>query len=167
MKSVKFLLLISLPFISNCSSIPEIKPYQAPELTVEDVLDRNNDDGVFDDFQPGTAISEVDAETENERNSSVAESDVLKITEIKDEAPIESIEPVLEQTKQRKTASVFKNGFYVFSKNCSMKSQPNDDSQDVGNVSAGKKLWLDGVNGEWLKAYKKAGTVYIPSDCIR
>lgn len=71
--------------------------------------------------------------------------------------------------KTRKVASVkksFKSGLYRFKKNCTMFSKPNQSSSKQGSISSGKKLWIDPHNSGWHKAYKKSGTVYIPSSCL-
>ncbi|MCJ8276314.1 MAG: hypothetical protein MJK18_05710 [Bdellovibrionales bacterium] len=79
-----------------------------------------------------------------------------------------TVPPVAKKkVKKRKAASVaFKSGMHKFKKKCTMFTQPNKTSSPNGVVKAGRKLWVDGHNANWRKAYKKSGTVYIHKSCL-
>jgi hypothetical protein len=75
--------------------------------------------------------------------------------------------PSIPAQRQPSNAKAFKAGMHNFSKNCTMFTQPDSNSGTQGQVSAGKKLWVDGHSSQWHKVYKQSGAVYIPADCIQ
>jgi hypothetical protein len=75
--------------------------------------------------------------------------------------------PAKTAQRQPSHAKTFKAGMHNFSKNCTMFTQPDSNSGTQGQVSAGKKLWVDGHSSQWHKVYKQSGAVYIPADCIQ
>lgn len=178
------LAIMSGLFLVNCSSIPEIQPYQEKkELTIEDVREASGfyKDTEFD--EPTTPIADSeDAASEKADKMAVTEEPfdepaqpdpepiaepVMKKEVVKKVAVVEKVREPKSPKTARHQASSFKNGMHVFAQNCAMKSKPDSGSADAGQVQAGKKLWLDSHNGQWLKAYKKSGTVYIPVDCVK
>lgn len=167
--SVIMMSVFATLFLINCSTHPEIKPYEDSILDSEASSDEELpygqaiSDSVFND----TSITATDD------NSSVPtefDDRIDAATEEETPAPKEQVVVKKESAPQRAPASVKpsgKNGFYTFSADCVMKSEPNDASSDVGNVSKGKKLWLDKHDSTWFKAFKKSGTVYVPSSCVK
>lgn len=181
-----------LPFIQNCASAPEIKPAEElPPYTVEQLQgsSETRDEvfqiepiGMSENEDPSKIAEDIALEDEALQASDEAEKLVIK-----DEPSDVAMEPkeleeenivmaaakpkvkVNAKKESRAIASVsqFKNGFHKFAKNCMMKSEPNSGSADAGSVNAGKKLWLDSHDGQWFKAYKKSGAVYIPANCIK
>jgi len=114
--------------------------------------------------EPVKAVASKDEPKEVENIKLVEEKTAVE------EAPAveKAVAPkAVKKTATRHQASVFKSGLHTFSQTCSMKSKPSDSGADEGTVQAGKKLWLDAHNGEWLKAYKKSGPVYVSADCIK
>lgn len=85
----------------------------------------------------------------------------------------ESLEEAGQQAQQTlvsgrlPSSKKFKSGMYKFSKECTMYSEPRTFSREAGSIPAGRKLWIDPHDQDWLKAYKKSGTVYIPADCLK
>ncbi len=159
MKTQNYIILLSsLIFTTQlgCSTHPEIKPFEAPtpqELALENT-DSSQENIELPDSEDGLL---EDAE--------------LPLEEPKQVATVEPVEtkkaPVAKVEKNRVPASAAKNGYFVFASACDMKSSPSADSKSVGNVSKGKKLWLDSHNASWFKAYKKSGTAYISADCVK
>jgi hypothetical protein len=147
------LVFLTIPFITNCSSHPDIVPYEAPNMSRED-NDRASaiaNDSVFED-----AI-------QSEKPFDLA-LDQPQMAETA--APLEA--PISPPHHHRRAASSrFTNGYYVFSRDCVMRTNPNAGSVGAGQVVAGKKLWLDVYDGQWLKAYKKSGTFYVPTSCVK
>ncbi|MBY0316024.1 MAG: hypothetical protein K2Q26_10915 [Bdellovibrionales bacterium] len=177
--SVKFaFILSSAAVITNCSSIPEmeIKPYAMPGYTVEELQGSESDrDSIFQ-IEPMTdTVTQAEKElapVNEEPSPEIALDPVPKVEEEMSEELDSTPAPSPKKKKSeksaaRKQASVFKNGFYTFSSSCQMKTQPDESSPDAGAVTEGKKLWLDSHNPQWLKAYKKAGTVYVPASCVQ
>lgn len=166
--SVIMMSVFAALFLVNCSTHQEIKPYEDTTL----------DEAAADEELPyGQAISDSVfsdtsvASTDDDSNVPTEFDDRIDSAE-EEEAPAPKKEVVVkkEVSSKRAPASVTpagKNGFYTFSADCIMKSEPNDASSDVGNVSKGKKLWLDKHDATWFKAFKKSGTVYVPSSCVQ
>ncbi len=166
MKSLLFA-VTALVWTVGCSSIPEIKPYESKEYTVEEVSKNNgfdyDSDPLFQE-EPTTPLADDDSsESASPEPDVQLQPEALALKEPKKAA--EKVEKIVKPS--RKPSSPFKNGFYTFSQNCTMRSKPSDSGAEAGSVQAGKKLWLDQHNGEWLKAYKKAGTVYVSADCVK
>jgi hypothetical protein len=161
--SVITISLFAALFLVNCSTHPEIKPYE--ETTFDEEASSN------EELPYGQAISDS---VFNDTTVAASNDDSIVPTEFDDRIDSvdeeETLAPKKEVSSQRAPASVKpsgKNGFYTFSADCVMKSGPSDTSSDVGNVSKGKKLWLDKHDGTWFKAFKKSGTVYVPSSCVQ
>lgn len=172
-----FFIISNLVFLTNCSSHPEIKPYEPTyvkeysayenELSAEassdpafrdNTLAVNDDDDIEDSDVPTEFDDKIDmAETPKKAAVTITQSQPV----VKKDAPAKE-----KASADRKPASNTKNGFYNLSSNCMMKSQPDAGSEDMGSASSGKKLWLDVHDNNWFKAYKKSGTVYISSSCV-
>lgn len=60
----------------------------------------------------------------------------------------------------------FKNGMYRVTTKCSMRSKASTQSKKMGEVSKGKKLWMENHNTGWVKIFKKSGPVYISKKCL-
>lgn len=73
-----------------------------------------------------------------------------------------------EKKESKKVASVagFKSGMYPVSSNCTMREKPNKNAKSMGTVDAGKKLWMEKHNDEWVKVFKKSGPVYLNKVCL-
>lgn len=157
--------LIAIPFLTNCSSHPEIVPYDSrrvTELNVDEVSEAIANDSVFEDAVRSGKPFDLDAETPQ-----MAET--VASLEAPSAQAMHTL-PVVEEVKAppaRRPASALTNGYYVFSRDCVMRTEPDAGSSGAGQVALGKKLWLDVHNSQWLKAYKKAGTVYVPSSCVK
>lgn len=150
--------------ITACSNHPEIKPYEAPQIQ-ELAVDESSNDLELPDSADGFL---EDADVSGEE--SPAERVAVKEQVIEEKATPEKVITKIEKkqdVKNRAPASALKNGYYTTSEVCDMKASPSEKSASVGNVSKGKKLWLDAHNGSWLKAYKKKGTAYIPAHCVQ
>jgi len=170
--------LFATPILMNCSSLNEIKPYEVPTIDPADADLVNydpKDDSVFKDevdLEDATLTPESDESTTASNESSdesskeePRESDSLTLVDSgEQETKIEK--PSKPVRKPASHSGKMKSGMHTFTSECGMKTAPNSDSKDAGIVPAGKKLWLDVHNSEWLKAYKKAGTVYVPSQCV-
>lgn len=165
------LVLIMTPFVSNCSSIPEIQSYETPGYTVEQLQGSSEPrDAVFqiepidmNDSEEPAEISEneaVEQEAEQAASAIIDESEPVNL----EEAPAMS-SPKKKVSRGIASAPV-KNGFYTFKNSCTMKAEADSASSDVGQVNAGKKLWLDHHDSQWFKVYKKSGTAYISANCI-
>lgn len=155
-------------FLVNCSTHPEIKPYEETsmeETSTEESLPYGQaiSDSVFSDSTiaasddssvPTEFDDRIDSADEDEELSPAPKKEVV----VKKEVKLKS---------NRVPASVKGGGMKTFSSDCIMKSEPNDASENVGNVAKGKKLWLDTHDATWFKAYKKSGTVYVPSSCVQ
>lgn len=168
MKIQKYISTLAIVMISlslGCSTHPEIKPYQADnqELTVEEP--RTSADTVELPEVDDGFVEDADLSADEEKSEvAVNEKAPTPLPKIEQEAPKEVVK---KEAKTRTPASALKNGFFVFADNCDMKASPKNSSKSVGNVSKGKKLWLDVHNSSWLKAYKKSGTVFVSSDCVK
>jgi len=68
--------------------------------------------------------------------------------------------------KKRRPAS-FRQGFKTLSEKCELHASPNKTSQVLLSTPAGKKLWLEGHNANWYKAYHKGGFGYFSADCFQ
>ncbi len=183
MKTQKYILitLASLYLTTTaCSSHPEIKPYEAPQsqdLAVDETNSSANDlelpdsaDGFLEDSDVSEEAPAVQVAEREETVAPLAKVEKMKVETAKPETKkvVQKVAQKAEtKQKERAPASVLKNGYYTTSETCDMKASPSDKSASVGNVSKGKKLWLDAHNGTWLKAYKKKGTAYIPAHCVK
>lgn len=80
----------------------------------------------------------------------------------------EKSEKAKASKKDKKVASVsgFKSGMYPVSTNCTMRAKPNKSAKSMGTVDAGKKLWMEKHNDEWVKVFKKSGPVYLNKVCL-
>ncbi len=85
-----------------------------------------------------------------------------------DPLPVETLESETEQPVEKvaKKMPPFKNGMYRVSVNCTMRSKPSTKSAKAGTVNKGKKLWMEAHNTNWVKVFKKSGTVYINRLCL-
>jgi hypothetical protein len=162
---LRLLAIVSLvtPLLINCSTLPEIEPYspeKPQDAQAEDALPYGQ--AISDNVFKEDSMTEDGEEENSDDDDSYAMEDAQIDTETEELAP----QPV-KKTSRSIASATFKNGFYTFSSQCAMKVKPDENSAEAGNVQAGKKLWLDGHNGEWLKAYKKSGTVFVPSHCVK
>lgn len=150
----------------GCSTHPEIKPYEAQqELAVDDSSTNKESLDLPEDADGFIEDADLPAE---ENTVQVAQSNEVSTPE--KVAPVAKAPPVVKDKKEkmnRVPASTLKNGFFVFANDCEMKSAPGKNGSSVGSVSKGKKLWLDVHNSSWLKAYKKNGTAYVPTSCVK
>jgi hypothetical protein len=150
-------IFLSIPFITNCSSHPEIVPYEAPSISREDNSRASAiaNDSVFEDaIQSGKPFDLA------------LDQPQMAETAAPLEMPVAPPPPPSPQPRRAASAPLT-NGYYVFSRDCVMRTNPNAGSVGAGHVVAGKKLWLDVYDGQWLKAYKKSGTFYVPTSCIK
>lgn len=153
-------------FLANCSTHPEIKPYEdngaVEETSAEEALPygQSISDSVFSE----STVAYDDGEVPTEFDDSIDTADMPE-----EVAPATKQVAVKKPEKKntRAPASSGKSGMRTFSADCIMKSQPDDASENMGNVTKGKKLWLDQHSATWFKAYKKSGTVYVPSSCVQ
>lgn len=170
MKTQKYTLITLVSFYLSttaCSNHPEIKPYEAPQIQ-ELAVDETSNDLELPDSADGL-LEDADVSEEAPSERVVAKEQVVeeKVTQEKVVVPVAKVEKKKEIKTERAPASALKNGYYTTSESCDMKASPSEKSASVGNVSKGKKLWLDAHNGSWLKAYKKKGTAYIPAHCVK
>lgn len=153
-------------FLISCSTHPEIKPYESTDAQEEAAPDeqlpygQSISDSVFSD----STVAYDDSEVPTEFDDSI---DMAEESEPPVEAPKKKVAEAKKSTSSRAPASNGKSGMRTFSADCQMKTQPDDASADAGSVNKGKKLWLDQHNATWFKAYKKSGTVYVPSSCVQ
>jgi hypothetical protein len=160
------LLILSVaPLLANCSSHPEIKPYEAPEVRQEDFTKSTlANDAVFEEaISSGQPFDMTSGDIPMDTPSAIAPEKPL---------PVATETPALEPEKvkpspTRHSASQLKNGYYIFASDCVMRASPDAGSVGAGQVAAGKKLWLDVHSPQWLKAYKKSGPVYISASCVK
>ena len=47
-----------------------------------------------------------------------------------------------------------------------MKKDASDDSEKVGFIKKGKKLWVDKHDDNWGKVYRKSGHAFVPRHCF-
>ena len=61
------------------------------------------------------------------------------------------------------------SGIYVVTKErCPMSREPASESPVVLTVKAEKKIWVEEVDGQWVRAFNKAGEPgYIQRDCVK
>lgn len=165
MKQLLFSIFLSSAIL-NCSTHPEIKPYDNAENNSLDLNEEkkpllsdsifNNDTLALDDeyYDDSETPTEFD-----DRIDMVGQSTDLQ-------APVEK-KNIKVHSPQRSVASTSQNGFYRFTKDCEMKSSPEEAATDAGHIPHGKRLWLDVHNAQWFKAYKKSGTVYVSTHCVQ
>ncbi|MCC6137716.1 MAG: hypothetical protein IT287_03735 [Bdellovibrionaceae bacterium] len=171
MKLSKFFMSVfATLLLTNCSTHPEIKPYEEPkeEAAVEESLPYGQaiSDSVFSD----SLETDSSMPTEFDDRVDMAEEDEATPAKevLEKEVPVKKTIVVQKAPKAgRQPASAGKGGMFTFKADCVMKTQPDDASENAGSVSAGKKLWLDTHDATWFKAYKKSGTVYVPSTCVQ
>lgn len=161
-----FMSVAATLFLANCSTHQEIKPYESKNAQEESSLEeslpygQSISDSVFNDST--VAYDDEEVPTEFDDSIDTAEH------EVEDEAPVKKVVVIKSEVKNKRSpASSGKNGMRAFSADCMMKAQPDDASANMGSVSKGKKLWLDQHSATWFKAYKKSGTVYVPSSCVQ
>lgn len=163
MKTQKYILIFAAAIFNfnlACSNHPEIKPYEAEspqELAVNENAAKEDIDELPDSADGFVEDAELPEETEKP----------VEVAKVEEPKPVETKKAEVKKTSSRAPASVAKSGYFVFAENCDMKSSPKSSSKSVGSVSKGKKLWLDVHSDGWLKAYKKKGTAYVSSDCVK
>ena len=69
--------------------------------------------------------------------------------------------------QKRVSASTFTQGMYDFPSDCQMRNEPNSAGASAGTVRAGKRLWVEPLDANWHKVYKKNGAVFISADCLK
>lgn len=75
--------------------------------------------------------------------------------------------PDVSKSRQREMSSLpFKQGMYDFLSNCQMREEAHSNGAPSGQIRAGKTLWVEPFNGNWLRVYKKSGPVYISRSCL-
>lgn len=76
-----------------------------------------------------------------------------------------------EITKTRKPASLEKaaQGSYVVTREpCPMKREPASEGASMLTVKAGKRVWIEEVDAEWVRAFNKAGEPgYLNRNCLK
>ncbi len=165
-KYLSIVAFLALHVSFGCSTHPEIKPYESQqELAVDD----SSNDKESLDLPDGADGFVEDAELPEEEKS-------VEVVNVEEKAAPEKVASVAKapevvkskkEKSERAPASNLKNGFFVFANDCEMKSSPGKNGSAVGSVSKGKKLWLDVHNTSWLKAYKKNGTAYVSTSCVK
>jgi len=84
-------------------------------------------------------------------------------------AESEKIKPAADK-KSRKPASVSQVGVghFVRTKDaCPMLRQPASDSEEMLTVKPAKKIWVEDVDANWVKAFNKEGEPgFIQKDCL-
>jgi|GEM_PF-2931566 len=109
----------------------------------------------------------LDLETDSDSAGTAAEADV-SFGENEDAPQIGQEYPTLPAMPTRETSAVgFKQGMYDFGEDCQMREDPAANGTPAGMVRAGKKLWVEPVDNNWLRVYKKAGPVFISRDCLQ
>lgn len=84
-----------------------------------------------------------------------------------DEAGYQIIDLEINQPEisGERTAS-FKNGMKSFSRDCNMRRSATTNSDIVGQISSGKRLWVDNYSDRWAKVYRKSGPAYVSKVCL-
>lgn len=166
-KYISIIAFLALQVSFGCSTHPEIKPYEPQqELAVDDSLSSKESLELPDGADGFVEDAEL---PEEEKTVEVAQAEEKSSPE-QVTPPVAKSPKVIKDKKEkteRTPASNLKNGFFVFANDCEMKSAPGKNGSSVGSVSKGKKLWLDVHNASWLKAYKKNGTAYVSTSCVK
>lgn len=164
------LLVVSLA-LANCSSSSNVSEESEVGAAHEPVSLSSYDKAIFemdaDDNASEDIAANEESEEESEPNNDEVAADNFAVDVDATTAETDSEESAV--APQRETASYnsdFKAGMHKFTQKCNMKSEPSESGKNAGSVSAGKKLWLDNHDGQWVKAYKKSGTVYINKNCL-
>ena len=95
------------------------------------------------------------------------QEEALAAVEEKLEEAEQVAEEIAEGVRKPSAKTPFKPGMYKFEEKCTMYKEPRSLSAEAGSIPAGRKLWIDGHDENWLKAYKKSGAVYISADCLQ
>lgn len=164
-------------FLLMSISCPELKA----QTNVDDVF-IDEGDGDFDAY---SIVPEHLSSSVPEVKSKPAETESV-VPEAPKPAPVKhavAAEPKktpkksaqIVEKKSRKPASAPKPrqkpsgaGIYVRTKEaCPMLRQPASESPTMLTVKASRKLWVEEVNEDWVRAYNKAGEPgYIQRDCL-
>ncbi len=116
---------------------------------------------VKNDFQ-----SDVGNKVAEPEQAPVNPEALAEVEETLEEAEQEA-EAIAAGARQPSAKAPFKSGMYKFAEECKMYKEPRSFSDQAGSIPPGRKLWIDSHNENWLKAYKKSGTVYISTDCLK
>lgn len=164
---------LSAPVMDKPAAVLEEAPGAEPLQEVSEVevavpefeeVDRDSatEEAASNQYIPGSG-SELQHEVAEENNTNANLEEV--------EEKLEESENLAEQTlidgRKPTGDTAFKSGMYKFSDNCTMYKEPRSFSDEAGTIAAGRKLWIDPHKGNWLKAYKKSGRVYISADCLK
>ena len=156
--------------MANCASSEDYEAQNnSTEASVEDAEQAYIDDS-------GAAVSDMSDTAESSWNDTasvdVPEVDLPTSAETsaldQDTAFGEPIDmPDVAPSTRRRTSSLpFKQGMYDFSSNCQMRKEAATTGTASGSIRAGKTLWVEPFNENWLRVYKKSGPVYISRSCL-
>ena len=146
---------VEKPPVQEVSEVEEAEP-EFEQATIEPAQDEK----VKKDFQADVG-NDVPEEQPAETNK-----EALAAVEEKLEEAEQEHEEILAGARKPSNKKAFKAGMYKFKEDCTMYKEPATLSGEAGKIRAGKKLWIDGHDDNWRKAYKKAGAVYIPANCL-
>ena len=109
-----------------------------------------------------------------ELNQEPRDTPVIDNTSYDDSASVDSDtafgesidQPVNYDSGRSTSTSNFKQGMYTFNEDCQMRDDADRNGSPAGMVRAGKKLWVEPYDSNWLRVYKKSGPVYVRRSCI-
>ncbi len=67
--------------------------------------------------------------------------------------------------KKRGPASI-NAGSRTLKNPCPFYFYPNPLDSEAGKLKAGTKIWLEGIDSEWMRGFIKRKSIYVPAKCI-
>jgi len=137
---------------------------------------------VIDDPEEGTKVIEVKRGTKElpkvtHEEPKVAHEEPKAVQEESKAPPAKAAEPVKQVEKPKKPKPVAEKktrtkstgaGLFVRTKEpCPMLREPASDSPAMLTVKASRKIWVQEVDEDWVRAFNKAGEPgYLQRDCL-
>ncbi|MCB0386503.1 MAG: hypothetical protein KDD43_14010, partial [Bdellovibrionales bacterium] len=63
--------------------------------------------------------------------------------------------------------AAFSAGYRVIRNKCPVYRHPNPMSSRIGTLAKGTRIWLEGVDTEWTRGFRRRKSIYVPSECLK
>ncbi len=89
--------------------------------------------------------------------------------------PSTNISPHLKRKKyrlpvrlpQKRGPASFAAGFRKIKTNkCPIYRHPTPISSRIGSLKKGTRIWLEGVNSEWTRGFRRRQSIFVPTGCL-
>lgn len=63
--------------------------------------------------------------------------------------------------------AAFSAGYRRIKAKCPVYRHPNPMSPRIGSLKKGTRIWLEGVDTEWTRGFRRQKSIFVPADCLK